>query len=458
MTAALVVADFSMIFVFIGIGPAIIQYPRLKDQHLSTALITSVVLSVAVQIVVWSGAPVIARFFGAAELISIVRVISFVFPIRGLSIVAFSLLQRELRFKDITRIDVSAYLVAFAPVAIGLAILGAGSWALVIAYLVNTLATSVLYLWKKPPPVLAAWNFRSLRDLLHFGTGITLARLAGYLGSTADNLIVGRLLGIRALGLYGRAYGVMSSLVKISGGIVDKVLFPTIAKVQEDPQRLKAGFREAQTAMALTILPISAFLIALAPEAVNLILGSQWMEAVPVFQILAAGMLFRAGHRTSLTVARGTGAAYRIAFVQMMYSVAVVGGAIIGQRWGIEGVAGGVLIAMFLGYVLAGKTALDITGLRWVDFYKIHHQGLIVATGVFLGSWASAEGMRFVNAPAPVVLLAGLLVAASAAYYLARHTVQALIGEDGVRQIRKVITEKRVAFTGKYMPSRKSGL
>jgi len=451
MTAVLVVVDLSAIFVFIGIGPAIVQLPHLTKDHLSTGFITSFLLSLVVQVVIWMGAPLIASFFGALELVPMLRIASFIFPIRGLSIVAISVMRRELLFKDIIRVDVLAYIVGFAPVAIGLALMGAGTWALIIAYIVNATITTTCYLFIRPPRGLLTWRTGALIELLRFGSGSTLARLASYFGSSADNLIVGRLLGIRALGLYGRAYGVMMSVIKISTGMIDKILFPTMAKVQNDPRRLQKGYRDAQTAVVLSILPVSAFLIALAPETIALMLGSQWMEVTPVFQILAAGMLFRAGHRTSLTVVSGTGAIYRTALVQIMYALAVVVGALVGgQRWGIQGVAGGVLIAMFLGYVLAGKSAIDITGLTLSDFFNTHRPGLLVAASVFSLSWFVAQVMRGVDAPAAIIFLTGLVVSSIASYYLARKTVRRLLGNTGLQQIRELF--------GKSIPPDKAEL
>jgi PST family polysaccharide transporter len=442
MTAALVVVDFSGIFIYMGIGPAIIQHPQLREQHLSTGLIASLLFSVVVQLIVWFGAPLIAQFFGERELIPIVRMVSFVFPLRGISIVAFSLLQRDMRFRDIARADVAAYLLAFGPIAIGLALMGAGTYSLVIAYLVNGAVTSALYLLMKPPKITLKVNRNALSDLLRFGSGLTLARIAGYFGSNADNLVVGRLLGMRALGLYGRAYGVMSSAVKISGNMVDKVLFPAIARVQDDPRRLQNGLKQAQTAIALSILPASALLIVLAPEVISLVLGSQWIDAVPVFQILAAGMLFRAGHRTCVSVAGGTGAAYRIALIQFIYATSVVAGALVGQRWGIKGVATGVLVAMFAGYIAAGKTALDLTGMKWSEFCSAHKPGLIVAFAVLLVSWTIAEGLRWLNVPDIAVLVPAMAASATVAFFLARSTVKLLLGPQGMEQLMRFIRVK----------------
>ena len=103
-----------------------------------------------------------------------------------------------------------------------------------------------------------------------------MARVAAYMAGNADNIVVGRFLGLSALGFYGRAYGLTSSAETLTGGVVDKVFFPAIARVQGDQSRLRKGSHDGQSAIALGALPISALLVILAPEAVLVLLGDDW--------------------------------------------------------------------------------------------------------------------------------------------------------------------------------------
>jgi PST family polysaccharide transporter len=255
--------------------------------------------------------------------------------------------------------------------------------------------------------------------------------------------VVGRTLGITALGLYGRAYGLMSTTVKITGGIFDKVLFSALAKIQSDQRRLRKAFAESQTAVVFSILPISAVLICLAPETIYLMLGSQWMEVVPAFQILAAGLLLQVGHRVALAVTRGTGAVYRMAGIQFCYAVAVIVGALVGARWGLRGVAAGVLFAMFVAYTVAARVALDIVQMGWLDFLKMHRTGLVAACSVFVVTWGAAMGMRWYDAPAVAVFAISLLAGGSVWLLFARRVLPGLLGEEATGQIRFYVGGRR---------------
>jgi PST family polysaccharide transporter len=284
-----------------------------------------------------------------------------------------------------------------------------------------------------------------LRDLLRFGTGVTLARVAAYLGGNADNIVVGRFLGLSALGFYGRAYGLMSSAETLTGGIVDKVFFPAISRVQGDQGRLRKGYHDGQSAIALSALPISALLVVLAPEAILVLLGDGWRTVIPLFQILAAGLLFQTGYGIAMSVIRATGAVYRLARIQIVYAAGVTTGALIGQFWGLQGVAFGILTAMVAGYIVAGRTAMRITGFGWRDLYEMHEPGLRIALVVGSLCWVIADGLRWLNVPAVGIIAAGILVLSLALLLLARKTIAQLLGLDPITELRGVIAKRRSA-------------
>lgn len=443
MTAALVVVKLSGIFVYMGIGPAIVQLPELTERHKTTGMLASLAFSLIVQAAVWVLAPFIASFFGSAQLIPILRAISFVFLIRGISTVSSSVLHRDLRFKDLAKYEVVSYLLGSAVVTIALAAAGAGAWSLALGYLAYVLINATQCLLARPSDWRAGAGWKELRDLLRFGTGVTLARVAAYMAGNADNIVVGRFLGLSALGFYGRAYGLTSSAETLTGGVVDKVFFPAIARVQGDQSRLRKGYHDGQSAIALGALPISALLVILAPEAVLVLLGDDWSEVIPLFQVLAAGLLFRTGYGIAMSVIRATGAVYRLARIQLVYAVAVLTGALIGQFWGLQGVAFGILAAMVSGYLVAARTAMRITEFGWHDIYEMHETGLRIALVVGSLCWVVAGGLRWLNVPAIGVLAAGILVLSLVTLMLARKRITQLLGVDPITELRGMIAKRR---------------
>lgn len=431
VSAALVIVRFSSIFSRLGLGPALIQVPHVEERHVRTAFATSLALGVGVGAIIWLGAPLVGRFFQIDGVPAVLRALAWTFPLRGLAIAAESMAIREMRFSWLSRRDVACFTLGYAPVGIGLALAGAGPWALVGAQLTQTGLRTALLLIRFPPP--RSWRIDrpTLNELAYFGGGFTAGKIANYLALEGDYLVVGRWLGAAALGLYTRAYKVMSGPASLFGGMLDDVLFPAMARVQEEAGRLSVAYRRGVAVVALVMTPLSVLLVILAPELVRVLLGPQWDQAIVPVQLLSLGVLFRTSYKIGDALARATGAVYRRAWRQSLYAAAVIGGAWIGQHWGIAGVATGVLGALALNFLLMAQLSVTITGLSWGQFGVAHAPGLALAALTAAVTWGVATWLRALQAHGLVVLIAagaGALLAAGLAMRLIPRVV---LGSDG---------------------------
>ena len=92
-------------------------------------------------------------------------------------------------------------------------------------------------------PLRPSFDLTAGRDLLSFGFGHSMAQIGTLLSQQGDNLVVGRWLGANALGIYGRAYNLMVMPATAFGKIVNRVLFPVMAQVQDERDRLAERVR-----------------------------------------------------------------------------------------------------------------------------------------------------------------------------------------------------------------------
>src|SRR5207302_292544 len=136
-------------------------------------------------------------------------------------------------------------------------------------------------------------------ELVRFGGGMMLAKLANYAAGQGDSAVVVRSLGAEALGLYGRAIQLMVMPAMYIGDVLDRVLFPGMARFQDDPKQLGLAYGRAVALIALVSLPVSAGLLVLAPEIVRVLLGPKWTGITAPLQIFAAAMLFRTSYKIS---------------------------------------------------------------------------------------------------------------------------------------------------------------
>jgi PST family polysaccharide transporter len=432
VAGALVLIDFVEVFSDLGIGLVIVQRRELEERHVRTGFTISALLGLAFGAGIWITAPWTAQLLRMEGLTTILRVMALVFPIDSLSLVASALLQRDLQFKSLARISVTAYIVGYGLVGVTMAVAGFGVWALVAAYLVQTLFVSIASLLVKPHARRPCFDRRTWKEMAYMGAGFSTAQIFNYMALKGDNAVVGRWLGASALGIYTRAYGLMTMSVTLFGTAFDRVMFASLAKLQHEKSRTASAFKRSVGLMAILILPISIVMFVLAPEIIHVLLGPKWAEVVLPFQILALGMLFRTGYKVSASVARATGAVYHSAWRQGVYAAMVIAGGLIGQWWGVAGVAVGVLLALFVFFILMAQLSVRLTAIRWRDYFGAHLPAISLTVMIGAEVWATATVLRSVQLSSFVILAGCLGILALTLIALFSMSPRFVLGEDGV--------------------------
>jgi O-antigen/teichoic acid export membrane protein len=429
--AAMIVIGFSDIFAKIGLGPAIVQRPELEPRHLATAFSISLVLSIAIATAIWLISPWIATFFDHPGMESVIKVLTLIFPIRGLGLVAESLAQREMDFRLLANTTTVSMMAGYVIVGVVMAALGFGVWSLVAATLVTAVLRTAMLNFHFPPKGFTPER-RAFGELAYFGGGYTLARIANYGALQVDYLVVGHWLGLTALGFYGRAYQLMSVPASTFGQVLDDVLFPSMAKIQDDSRRLGAIYLRGVSLIALVMLPVSVVSYILAPEIVRAVLGWKWAATVLPFQILIIGLLMRTSYKMSDSLTRATGEVYRRAWRQVVYAVLVFAGALVGSYWGIAGVAAGVLAAVTINFVLMAQMSLKLVGETWGNFLRAHTNALLLAVYSGFVTYVCVTILRKMELSSYMTLAVTAAVLALFTVLMLRFAAERFLGTNGI--------------------------
>jgi teichuronic acid exporter len=383
IAAATSVVALTEVFSQIGVGSALVQVPRLEARHLETGSTISLMFGAGFCLSTWLLAPTLAVFFRTEELTGLLRALAFLFPLRGMAVVSTSMLRRSLKFRQIALSEVIAFTSSYAGVAVVLALLHFGVWALAIAMLVDGVLRTGIALWLSPPPWRLGGDLAAARQLVSRGLSFTLAQVFSMVALKGDNVVVGRWLGAEPLGFYTRAYTLMTIPVDLFSTITQRVLFPAMSQLQGDTARLASTYKRGVSLLALSLLPIGVLMFVLSDEVIALLLGPAWSSAAPALEFLAFGIYFRGSYKLSGCVADATGAAHRTAWVQLIYAILIVAGAWLGQHWGTTGVAAAVTAVLGIEFLLLSSVALDILALPWSAFLGLHVRGMGVAVLTF---------------------------------------------------------------------------
>lgn len=281
----LVLTGFLQIFGEMGFGAALIQRKELDERHLSSAFWLNVLAGVVLAAVFVFGAPLIGRFYHEPRVIPLVRVIALDFVLAPLGIVQSAILSREMNFRALALAEVCSVSVS-GVLALVLAITGFGVWALIVKVLAATV-TTVIVVWTQ-----SQWRPRwlldraAIKDLSGFSYNLVGFTTINYWARKSDDLLIGRVLGSAPLGLYTRAYSTMMMPLTEITGVLSRVMFPTLSKLQDDKQQFKRTYLKSISMIGLVSLPIMLLLAVVARSFVVAVFGRQWLGAVTTLEIL----------------------------------------------------------------------------------------------------------------------------------------------------------------------------
>ena len=439
--AAMIVISFSEIVSLLGVGSAVIQIKELTLKHIHVGYTLSTILALSVGVIVVLSASSISQFFRMPDLKPVIQTLSVLFLIMGFSAVSKAQLQRTFRFKALAVIQIISFLFGYGMTGIYLAYTGWGVWALVFANIASALINVTLLLIINRKSIGFSLSKNEMYHLMNFGIGFSLAKIANSFALQVDNIVVGRLLGAEALGIYGRAYGFLMIPTSLFGGVVDKVLFPAMSSIQHDKQRLRLAYLKSVALIFMLTLPISGLMVILSPEIVSILLGKQWLGVVLPFQILSLVLVFRTASKMSDSLTRATGAVYRRAWRQWIYFAAVFTGALAGGHfWGLGGVAFGVGLAILLNFLLMFQLCAKLIGVEWKDLFIPFLRYIIITLFINGLVLISITVLKSYNFNPIFVLLLGLITF-GALVLTVWHLFHSLFGSEGV-WLKSIIQQK----------------
>jgi O-antigen/teichoic acid export membrane protein len=267
-----------------GVEVYLVQAPRLRRSERRAAVAVTLVTSLVVGAVFLLSRGAVAEFYGDPRIEPLMLIMGATLFFVPLNLPTLAMLRRQMMFGVLLLLTLAGYLV-FAATAILLATAGVGALSLAWATLAQTLAVTVLaFRYRAAPlcgPGLLAW-----RRVVTFGLTATSTIAIFRLGMTAPELVIGRMLGLEATGLFSRANGVSQIFHKVFLSAIQPVALPALAVELRQGRSLKPAFLQKTEHIGAIAWPCYAVLALMADPVVRVVLGSQWGGTVPIIQIL----------------------------------------------------------------------------------------------------------------------------------------------------------------------------
>lgn len=340
--AAAVIA-WSSLLVDFGLPIFLIQAERVSPRTRDTVFWIGMGFAAVMGLVQIAAADLIAGWIGEPEVADVLRVLAVVFPLASIAGIQGAMFKRQLRFRAVALRGIVA-VAASGLVAVVLALAGAGVWALV-GQTIAFQAASVLALWLADPwrPRLS-WDSSVARRALGFGAKSFGSFALDNLNGTADVLIVGHRLDAAAVGNYSMATRLVRVVLDSLVSVVYSVANPLFARAKHDRRLLGDAYTRAVTQAILVSAPALAVLAATFGPVLEIIVGPKWLGAAAVGSLITIAEAIRVPlwfDRSLLYALGRPGAALVLDCVD---AVLLVGGVVIGVRWGLVGVGVGLCV------------------------------------------------------------------------------------------------------------------
>lgn len=412
----LVFSGFAVVFTDNALGTALIQRRNVDENDRSTVFWCSAGVGLLLALLGFVLSEPLASFYKEPDVRWLFVALSAGFLVSALGTTQMALLVREMEFRKLELRQIAATLVG-AAIGIGLAVAGYGAWA-IVGQLLGEAVTSTILLW-----LLISWrpslrfSTASIRKLGGFAGNVFAENLLWQGGRTVASVVIGRVLGAAALGTYALATTVILMPFARIAAPLQQVFFPAFSRISDDRERMADIWIRATRLIGAISIPALVGLIIVAPDFVQVVLGSKWEDATPVIQILAVVGIVQSLHTLNAEVLLALNKAGTLLRYTILWVAATTAAVVIGVQWGIVGVAACYAIATMLVEPIRAYVTTHALGIPLSRFIR-SLSGVAQATAAMAAALLAARaGLIALDVPAAARLV--LLVPLGAAVYVA---------------------------------------
>ena len=365
----------------LGFNAAIVRSKEVKPIHLSTLFAVNLGLGIITYAVLSLAAPVVGAFYGIPQPGRALSVAAVTFLIAPWGAVPAALLTRNLQYRKSTTVDWSQSAV-YSSASLLFAWMGASYMSMVYARLGAALTAAGLRMWFAGWRPSLRFSWPALREVLSFGAGTHAKRLLDYAAQQGDNLLVGKFLGMTALGFYDKAFSTMNRFLSRLNTGGPGVMFRIFALIHEEPERFRRAYRRVLMSASLVGFPIFAALIIMAPQVMVVLFGEKWLPSAAPFRLLCLVGALKLMNSYASAAVQATGNVWSEVWRQVLLITMMVVGILLFRAWGPTGAAGAVLLATAAMSILMHTLLHRVAHLTWREVLGPLTPAALCALGV----------------------------------------------------------------------------
>jgi len=369
-----------------GLSAATVQRANITDDQISTLFWINMLVGALLGLLSVAMAPIMAAYYHEPRVFGVMAVLAVGFLFNAAGVQHGALLQRQMRFTALAVINTVGLIVGTA-IAIGGAKAGFGYWSLVAMTLALPL-TCTIGCWLATAWVPGMPHRRTgIRSMMRFGGTVTLNGLISYFTGNLDKMLLGRFWGGAALGIYGRAYQLISIPTDNLTSAAGDVVFAVLSRLKDDRSRFRSYFLKGYSLVLALTVPITIACALFADDIVLVLLGPKWEAATPIFRLLAPTILVFAIVNPLGWLLYSLGLVGRSLKIDLVIVPLMIAGYVLALPYGPKGVAFAYSAVMLLWVIPAVAWCVHSTVISFWD--------IVVTVSRPLASSIAAAGLAF---------------------------------------------------------------
>lgn len=413
-----------------GFKQALIRLQGAEQVDFNTAFYANLCLGVLSYFLLFMAAPFIADYYNEARLTILIRVAGLNILINAFQVVQGAILTRAMNFKGQLQASIPAGIIS-GLVAVCLAYMGFGVWALVtqtiLSSLLNTLLLWQIQGWR---PTLS-FSKQSLDRMYNFGYKLFLSGVLNTIFENIYVIVIAKIFSASTAGLYFFANKLKNIVISQVVSSIQNVTYPALSSMQADDKGLKAGYRKVIQVTTFILFPAILFMAALAEPLFNVLLSEKWLLAVSYLQLMCIAGIMYPLHSINLNILMVKGRSDLFLYLEIIKKIMVMVILVISFRYGVIGILIGQIITSTLAYIPNSYFSAKLINYSIQEQMADFLPGLTLSGGValiifgagFLTYWPAIVKLAILASLAGLLYLAGAHLLKLQAYVLTRKMI-----------------------------------
>lgn len=397
-------ADFGMVAIVLmltnlagfvsggGMGQALVRAQSASKRDYDLLFTLQSMIGLVIVGFFFAIAPWFARWYENPMYADLLRVAALSFLVRPYFNVPSNMLQREMRFKAKTAVQLTN-LAVYNSISLSLAYLGYGPWSLILAGLFSSIAGSIQYAWYARWRPGLCFDFARAGELMRYGLLASGNGFIRHVRAQLTTFILSRSMGPAEVGLFNKAESLAARPQDLVAGSVYEVLFRALAMEQDNLDRSRYLFFRGVTLVAVYALPLYIGFLWLAEPLVVTLFGPRWIESAAPLMVLSVAAPFMMIEKLSSAVLAARNWLGKQLVAQVIMIVVAIGAILIGLDYGMAGVAAGLAIARFyISMHLFWLAKLSLKA-RWRELARAFMPAMILNTLLVATLWLADQAI-----------------------------------------------------------------